>query len=341
MTTVELSRDTIPTTMRALRVNELADDFAGCAVETIAVPSPGPGEALVRIRACSVGFPDLLMTRGAYQHKPAMPFTPGSDIAGDVVAVGEGVSNVKPGDAVVATALGGGFGQYAVFNAEVLRPKPASLDYPAASAFGAAYLTAYVSLVRRAQMQPGEWVLVHGASGGVGLAAVDLAKALGARVIAASASDDKLATVASEYAVDATVNISNGFKDRVKEITGGAGADIVYDPVGGDVFDESVRCIAFNGRLLVIGFTSGRLPTLQVNLALIKGFSVVGVRAGEFGRRFPELGRENMKAIWDLAESGKVRPRVHAVVPLSAWRDGFKMMESRSVVGRVVIVPDN
>jgi len=240
----------------------------------------------------------------------------------------------------VATSLGGGFGQYAVFRAEVLRPKPARLDYAAASAFGAAYLTAYVALVRRAQLRPGEWVLVHGASGGVGLATVDLAKALGARVIAASASDAKLEVLAREYDVDATVNVARGFKDRVKEITGGEGADIIFDPVGGDVFDESVRCIAFNGRLLVVGFTSGRLPTLPANLALIKGFSLVGVRAGEFGRRFPELGRENMQAIWDLAEAGRVRPRVHAAVPLESWRRAFEMMEERSLVGRVVVVPN-
>ena len=281
----------LPERMRALRVNALAPDFDGCALEEIATPRPRDGEALVRIRAASIGFPDLLMTRGEYQARPQLPFTPGSDIAGDVVAVGAGVEGVKVGDAVVATALGGGFAEYAPYRVDLLRPKPERLDYAQAAAFGAAYLTAYVALVRRAQLRPAEWVLVHGAAGGVGLAAVDLARALGARVIAASSSDEKLAIVAAEYATDAAVNVAGGFKDRVNHITGGDGADVIFDPVGGDVFDESVRCIAFDGRLLVIGFTSGRLPTLPANLALIKGFSLLGVRAGEYGRRFPERGR--------------------------------------------------
>lgn len=329
----------IPPTMRALVVEALAPDFGGCAVREVPTPSPGPGEVLVRVRAASVNFPDLLMTRGEYQFKPPLPFTPGLDLAGEVAALGEGVTSLAVGDAVVGGARLGGFAQYAVLSDEALRPKPARLSFAGGAAYGAAYLTAYVALVRRARLEPGEWVLVHGAAGGVGLAAVDLAKALGARVIASSASDDKLAQVQALYAPDAVVNVTGGFRDRVKEITGGHGADVIYDPVGGDVFDESVRCVAFDGRLLVIGFTSGRIPTVSANMPLIKGFSVVGVRAGEYGRQFPEKGRENMEAVWRMADEGRIRPHVHTEVPLDRWREAFDLLAQRKVVGKAVITP--
>lgn len=325
--------------MRALVVENLAPDFAGCAVRDVPTPQPGPGEALVRVRAASVNFPDLLMTRGEYQFKPPLPFTPGLDIAGEVAALGDGVTGLKVGDAVVGGARLGGFADYTALSASALKPKPARLSFGEAAAYGAAYLTAYVALVRRARLEPGEWVLVHGAAGGVGLAAVDLAKALGARVIAASASDEKLARVQALYAPDAVVNVTGGFRERVKEITGGRGADVIYDPVGGDVFDESIRCIAFDGRLLVIGFTSGRIPNVSVNMPLIKGFSVMGVRAGEYGRQFPERGRENAEAIWTMANEGVIRPHVHAEVPLDRWREAFDLLAERKVVGKAVIVP--
>lgn len=328
----------IPETMRALVVSSLADEYAGCALQSLPTPTPKPGEALVRVRAASLGFPDLLMTRGAYQHKPDLPFIPGGDMAGEVVAVGAGVSTLKPGDAVVGGLLGLAFAEYAAYPAETLRRIPGGLDFAQAASCRSGYLTAYVALVRRAQLEPREWVLVHGAAGGVGLAAVDLAKALGARVIAASASDEKLRRIAEIYAPDAIINVTNGFKDQVKEITGG-GADVIYDPVGGDVFDESIRCIAFNGRLLVIGFTSGRIPTVPANMPLIKGFSVVGVRAGEYGRKDPVKGRENIEAIWSMIGSGKLRPYVHASFPLSRWRDAFDEMANRKVIGRLVIDP--
>jgi NADPH2:quinone reductase len=254
--------------------------------------------------------------------------------------LGEGVSGWSLGDPVVGGMRLGGFAEYAVLNADALKPKPARLSFAGAAAYGAAYLTAYVALVRRARLEPGEWVLVHGAAGGVGLAAVDLAKALGARVIAASASDAKLAAIQALYAPDAVVNVTGGFREQVKAITGGHGADVIYDPVGGDVFDESVRCIAFDGRLLAIGFTSGRIPTVSVNMPLIKGFSVMGVRAGEYGRQFPDKGRENAEAVWRMADEGAIRPHVHAELPLERWREAFDLLAHRQVIGKAVIRPD-
>jgi NADPH2:quinone reductase len=326
--------------MRALVVDALTPDYAGCAVREIETPRPGPGEVLIRVQASAVNFPDLLMTRGEYQHKPPLPFIPGMELCGEIAGLGEGVGRWALGDTVVGSSRTGGFADYAVTPADGLRPKPGRLSLAEAAAYGGAYLTAYVALVRRAQARPGEWVLVHGAAGGVGLAAVDLAKALGCRVIAASASDEKLARIVAEYAPDAALNITGGFREQVKALTGGQGADIVYDPVGGDVFDESTRCIAFDGRLLVVGFTSGRIPSVPVNMPLIKGFSVVGVRAGEYGRRFPEKGRENAQAVWTLADEGRIKPRVYAELPLSRWREAFDLLSDRKVIGKAVIRPD-
>jgi len=325
--------------MRALVVEKLAPDYAGCVVKEIPVPEPGPGEVRIRVRAAAVNFPDLMQTRGEHQHKPPVPFTPGMELAGEIDALGEGVTAFEVGDPVAGGGRGG-MAEYAVLPAAGLRRKPDTLTFSQAAGYAVAYLTAYVAFERCARLQPGEWVLVHGAAGGVGLAAVDLAQVMGARVIAASASDHKLAVIAAEYAPDATVNVTNGFRERVKELTGGRGADVIYDPVGGDVFDESLRCIAFGGRILSIGFTSGRLPVLPVNIALIKGFSVMGVRAGEFGRQFPQKGRENHEAIWKLAEDGKVKPRVDAEYPLSDWRAAFDSLADRKVIGKTVVRPD-
>ncbi|MBW8815101.1 MAG: NADPH:quinone oxidoreductase family protein [Caulobacterales bacterium] len=325
--------------MRALVVEELKPDYAGVHIREQPTPQPGPGEVRVRVRAAAVNFPDLMQTRGEHQHKPTLPFVGGMELAGEVDALGEGVTGFEAGEAVVAGGRGG-FAEYVLVPAASLRRKPAQLSYGQAAGYPVAYLTAYVALTCCAQAQAGEWVLVHGAAGGVGLAAVDYARHLGCRVIAASASDAKLATIAAEYPVDATVNVTGGFRERVKELTGGRGADVIYDPVGGDVFDESIRCIAFGGRILSIGFTSGRLPVLPVNIALIKGFSVMGVRAGEYGRQFPEKGRENQAAIWRLAEAGLVKPRVDREYPLSEWRQAFETLATRQVVGKTIIRPD-
>jgi NADPH:quinone reductase len=325
--------------MRALVVEELAPDYAGVRIKDIATPDPGPGEVRIKVRAAAVNFPDLMQTRGEHQHKPPIPFVGGMELAGEVDALGEGVTGFRVGDPVVSGGRGG-FAEYAILPAATLRRKPERLSFGEAAGYPVAYLTAYVALTRCGRAQPGEWVLVHGAAGGVGLAAVDYAKLLGCKVIAASASDEKLAIIEKEYAPDAVVNVTRGFRERVKELTGGRGADVIYDPVGGDVFDESIRCIAFGGRILSIGFTSGRLPVLPVNIALIKGFSVMGVRAGEYGRQNPEKGRENNEAIWKLAEEGKVKPRVDREYPLSDWREAFETLAQRKVVGKTIIRPD-
>lgn len=324
--------------MKSLVVSHLAPDFAGTGLQDLPLPEPKPGEVRVAVKAASLNFPDLLMTEGKYQLKPELPFTLGMELAGVVDAVGEGVTELKPGDEVAGGSRIGAFSEYIVLPAAGLRKKPAALTFAEASAYGAAYLTAYVSLAIRGNLQPGETLLVHGASGGVGMAAVEVGKLLGATVIATSASDEKLKVVKARGA-DHVINVTRGFREEVKALTGGRGADVIYDPVGGDVFDESVRCIAFDGRLLVIGFTSGRIPTISVNMPLIKGFSVVGVRAGEYGRQFPEKGRQNLDAIWKWAEEGRVKPCIHAEVPLADWRRAFDMMRSREVVGKVVLVP--
>ena len=317
-------------------MHALSPDLSGTALADAPAPARRPGQALVRVRAAALGYPDLLMTRGAYQLKPEPPFTPGMEMAGEVVAA-DPDSGFAPGDRVAAGTRLGGFAELVALDANTLRRVPEPLDFAAAAAVGAAYLTAYVALVRLGRMRPGEWVLVHGATGGVGLAAVDLAHALGARVIATSRSADKRAVVAARHPLEATLP-APGFREAVRDLTGG-GADLVFDPVGGDVFDESTRSIAFGGRLLVVGFTSGRIATLPANIALIKGFSVVGVRAGEYGRRFPDRGREHLDAVWALAAEGRIRPRVHRRYPLAEWRAAFDDLQNSRHVGRIVLEP--
>ena len=319
--------------MKALVVSALSPDLSGTALAEVPEPAPAPGKVLVRVKAAALNYPDLLMTRGEYQLKPPLPFTPGMEIAGEVIA-GDGFA---PGAAVVCGTRLGGFAEIVSVDAAAVRAKPAHLSFAEAAGVGTAYLTAYVALVRLGMAQANEWALIHGATGGVGLAAVDLARALGCRVIAASRSVEKLAAVAGAYPVDATVT-TPGFREQVKEITGG-GADMIYDPVGGDTFDESTRCIAFGGRLLVVGFTSGRIATVSTNMPLIKGFSVIGVRAGEYGRQFPDKGRENLEAIWRLAAEGRIRPHVHAEVPLDDWRAAFETMRDSKMIGKLVLIP--
>lgn len=322
--------------MRAMRVNELSEDISVLRLEDVTLPPPGPGEVRLRLKACSINFPDILMVQGKYQFKPELPFSPGMEGSGIVEALGEGVTKLKVGDRVVAGLRIGGFAEEVNASAEACRPIPGKMDFAEAAAYPAAYLTAYVALVCRGHLQKGETLLVHGSTGGVGLAAVEMGKLLGATVIATSASDEKLKIV-KERGADHVLNVTQGFREKVKELTGGRGADVIYDPVGGDVFDESVRCIAWNGRLLIIGFTSGRIPSVPVNMPLIKGFSVVGVRAGEYGRRDPEAGKANIEAIDRLAAEGKIAPYICARFPLERAVDAMRMLQERKVVGKVVI----
>ena len=323
--------------MKALLCSANADDIGTAKIDDVTLPALGANDVRIRVRAAAVNFPDVLMIQGKYQHKPELPFVVGGERAGDVIAVGSGVTRFKVGDRVVGGALAGGFAQEAQGPESSYRPIPGEADYAVASAYTTAYLTAYVSLVRRGEMAKGETLLVHGAAGGVGLAAVDLGKVLGATVIATASSDEKRAFL-KDYGADHVLP-SSGFREAVKELTSGRGADVIYDPVGGDVFDESVRCIAFNGRILIVGFTSGRIPTVSVNMPLIKGFSVVGVRAGEYGRKFPEKGRENIAAIDKLLADGKIRPHIHARFPLDKAVDAMHMLTTRKVIGKVVIEP--
>jgi NADPH2:quinone reductase len=322
--------------MRALQVNQISDDLSGVAINETAQPEPGPGMVLIRVFAASLNFPDLLMTRGQYQMKPEPPFTLGGDCAGEVVALGEGVARIRVGDLVTGIGVGA-FADYVALPEATVDPMPQGLSFEEAAAFGAAYLTAYMALVERARLQSGETALIHGAAGGMGLAATDLARALGARVIATGIEDDKLSKVAELYAPDLLINSRDGFKDKVKEATGGVGADVIFDPVNGDVFDESVRCVAFAGRLLVIGFVGGRITDFPTNLAMIKCFSVVGVRAGEYGRRFPDRRRKASEELKRLAEERRIRPHVHAAFDLEDWRTAFASMQQQDTIGKVVI----
>ena len=324
--------------MQALQVQSLAPAYAGCALTDLPLPQPGPGEALIRVRVAALNFPDLLMTRGEYQLKPPLPFVPGMEAAGEVISAPAG-SGFKAGDRVVAGTRLGGYAEFAAVPVANLRALPSGISFEIAAAFGSAYLTAWVALVELGQLKPDEWVLVHGAAGGVGLAAVDLAQALGARVIATSASPAKLSAIARDYAPATTIVAHGRFREEVARITRGALANLVYDPVGGAVFDESTRCVAFGGKLLVVGFASGRIPDISVNIPLIKGFSVVGVRAGEYTRRFPDRGAAIRDETLKMLAEGQIRPRIDRVLPLSRWREGFAAMANREVVGKIVFVP--
>ena len=299
-------------------------------------PVPGPGQVLVRVRAASVNFPDYLMTKGLYQLKPELPFTPGMEAAGDILALGPDVTGWTVGDRVVATMRFGAFAEEVLASAEGLMAIPPGFDYATGCAFPAAYSTAWVALRRRDYVKPGETLLVHGAAGGVGLAAVELGKLFGARVIA-TIGDDAKAEVVRRYGADVVINYRNGFREAVLEATGGRGADVIYDPVGGDVFDESTRCIAWGGRILIIGFAGGRIADLKTNMALIKGFSVVGVRAGEFARRDPPAGRENMEALLRLCAEGHINPHVSHRLPLEKAADAMKVLANRQVIGKCVL----
>jgi NADPH2:quinone reductase len=323
--------------MKALVCRELSEDFSRTGLEDRPMPLPGPGEVRVRVCAASLNFPDLLMLRGLYQFRPDPPFIPGMDFAGVVDAMGEGVSGLAPGQRVAGGVRTGAFAEYLTVAAGAVEPVPDAMTLSQAASYPAAYSTAYVSLVSRARLEAGETLLVHGASGGVGMAAIDVGRILGARVLATTGSLQKREALLA-YGAEA-VFPAPGFRDGVKELTGGEGANVIYDPVGGDVFDESVRTIAFDGRLLVVGFAGGRIAEVRTNMPLIKAFSVMGVRAGEYGRKFPDKGRQVRETIWAWAAEGRTRPSVCAELPLDRWEEAFSLMRDRGLVGKVILTP--
>ena len=325
--------------MKAVVCRGYCGDLSTLELQEVPLPALGPDDVRVRMRAASINFPDLLMTEGKYQFKPEPPYVVGGEMAGEVIGIGSSVTRFKVGDRVLGGGLTGGLAQEVQRPEFMLRPIPHGADYATAAAFTSAYLTAHVALVRRAELKPMEWLLVHGAAGGVGLAAVDLGKILGACVIATASTAEKRTFLAS-YGADHVLS-SHGFRDAVRELTGGNGADVIYDPVGGDVFDESVRAIAFGGRLLVVGFASGRIPSISVNMPLIKGFSVVGVRAGEYSRRYPEKGRKNLAAIDGLLAEKKIRPHIGARFSLAQAVDAMRALKQRVVIGKAVIETDD
>ena len=295
-----------------------------------------PGQVRVRIRAAGINFPDILMAAGEYQLKPELPFTPGMEAAGDISELAGDVTGFKPGDRVIVKLRFGGYAEEVVVTPSQLTPLPSTFDYTEGATFLAAHGTAHHALVDRGQVRTGEVLLVHGAGGGVGLAAVEMGKLLGATVIAAASSQEKLDVAKARGADHGILYGVEPFKDAVKRITDGKGADVVFDPVGGDIFEQSLRCINWGARLLVIGFTGG-IGVAKTNLVLIKGASVLGVRAGEAARRDPAIGEARIKTLLAWAEAGKVRPNVSHRLPLADVAQAMKLLTEREAIGRVAL----
>ena len=308
-------------------------------VDEIEAPRPGPSEVRIAVRAAGVNFPDLLLVAGKYQVRPPFPFSPGIESAGEVIEVGPEVEDLRPGDRVLANHPHGGFAEEVVAPAATVYPMPENMSFEHAAAFPVAYGTGYHGLVQRGSLAPGETLLVHGAGSGVGLVAVELGKLLGATVIATAGSAAKL-EVARQYGADHLINYrEEKIREQVKELTAGAGADVIYDPVGGDVMDESVRCINWGGRILVIGFASGRFAAIPTNLVLIKGFSVVGVYWGSFTARNPERGRENFQVLLEWYAQGKLKPLIWRSFALEEAAAALEALQERKVTGKAVLVP--
>lgn len=298
--------------------------------------SLAPGQVRVAIHAAGINFPDILMAAGQYQLKPPLPFTPGVEAAGEVVEVA-GVDAVRVGDRVIVKARHGCYADEMVVTPDQLVPLPSAFDFAQGATFFAAHGTSYHALHDRAQIKPGETLLVHGAGGGVGLAAVELGKVFGATVIAAASSEDKLAAAKQRGADHVVLYGREPFRDAVKRMTDGRGVDVVFDPVGGEIFEESLRCIAWGARLLVIGFTGG-VGVAKTNLVLIKGASVLGVRAGEAVRMNPALGIARLHDLTRLANEGRVSPNISHRLPLEDYAQAMRLLMDRRAIGRVVLV---
>jgi NADPH2:quinone reductase len=324
--------------MRAVRCHAFGP-VGHLALEEIASPTPGAHQAVVTVKAAAVNFPDTLIVQGKYQIKPEVPFTPGAEFAGIVKGVGESVMNVKPGDAVLGVGVTGGFAEEALIDAHNLVPLPAGADFAVAAALTMAYGTTLHALKDRAKLMPGETMLVLGAGGGVGLAAVEIGKLMGATIIAAASTDAKL-DICRARGADEVINYDReDLKERVRALTDDRGADVIYDPVGGVYTAAASRSVAWNGRYLVIGFAAGEIPHIPLNLPLLKGYSIVGVYWGAFAQREPAANAANMRELADWVAAGKLKPLVSARYPLEQAVDALFAMMRREVAGKVVIVP--
>jgi NADPH:quinone reductase len=301
-------------------------------------PAPGPGEVQVRMTARGVQYVDVLMLAGKYQFRPEPPFVPGNEAAGEVVAIGDGVTRFKVGDPIMNRIRLGAFGTLANSKEVDCDPIPAGMSVEEAAVFRGAHHTAYHALIQRGRLQAADWVLIHGAAGGIGIAAIQIAKLYGAKVIATASTEEKRA-VCLEEGADYAIDYRDGFRDRVKEITGTHdGVDICYDPIGAGVFDESLRCLAFGGRILVLGFLGGGPSTPRTNYLLIKCLEVVGVRLGGVTEHNPEIGRANTKLLVELAGQGKLKPRISHRFPLERAADAVQAVIDRKVIGKAVLV---
>lgn len=308
-------------------------------IRDVAVPSLRAGAVRIKVHAAGVNFADLLLIAGQYQEKPAFPFTPGSEAAGVITEVGAGVSNLKPGDRVIALTGLGAFAEEAVVDAARVLPIPDGMEFPEAAGFPVAYGTSHGALEWRARLQPGEWLLVTGAAGGVGLTAVEIGKAMGARVIACASSPEKLA-IAQQHGADHIIDYSKeDIRERVKAITGGRGADVIYDPVGGDAFDTCLRSIAWGGRIIIIGFAAGRVSQIPANIVLVKNIDVIGFYWGSYQKHKPELLGSSFQQLFRWFEEGRVHPHVSHKFPLSQAAEALQLLQKRKSTGKVVLVP--
>lgn len=322
--------------MRAIVCKTLTgiDDLS---LEEVDSPAVKAGEIKIATHACGVNFLDTLIVAGKYQEKPPLPFVPGAEVAGEVIEVGEGVKNVKVGDRVVAIASTGGYAEETVVNAATAIPLPPQMDYVQAAAFPLAYGTSHVALDHRGKLKSGETLLVLGAAGGVGLTAVEIGKLMGATVIAAASTPEKLA-LTKEKGADYTINYSEeNLRDRVKEITGGKGVDVVYDPVGGELFHQALRSTGWEGRVLVIGFASGTIPEVPVNLTLVKNVSIVGVYWGAYALRGPAVLGGSLMQLFKWFSEGKLSPHVSATYPLAQTQEAIRALANREATGKVVV----
>jgi NADPH2:quinone reductase len=309
-------------------------------IEDLPDVTPGPGQLAIDVKAAGVNFPDVLIIQNKYQFKPELPFTPGSELAGVVRAVGEGVTHYKVGDQVIAFTGYGAFAQQIVVPAQAAMPMPPGLDFDTAAAITLTYGTSHHAVADRAQLKAGETMLVLGAAGGVGLAAIEIGKALGARVIAAASSDEKLA-VCKAHGADAVINYSTqDLREAIKESTEGKGPNVIYDPVGGPYAEPAFRSIAWRGRYLVVGFANGEIPKLPLNLMLLKGASVVGVFWGDFAKREPKANAAAMQELMGWLASGKIKPHISARYGLAHTAQALNEMAARKVTGKVVIQPN-